>query len=368
MMDKSWATLNSFTEDYRTGLAKFISNSLQVSSHDGNIKCPCVKCSNRFWLSNKEVETHLIVEGPLLEDIFSSPNVMRGMPINNHSGQEAPIPAYARKFEAMVQDANTELYPGCGMNKIDFLIRVFQNNCLYGCNESAMQANLQLFKHILSNGHSLPKKVMSTKGLLKNFMLPHQKIHACENDYMLYWKHNSGLDVCHTYGLSRYTTEVDDTAPSSKKRIPRKVLAYFPFTPHLQRLYMSRHTSEDMCWHALSYPEDGFLRHPSERFMLTLKKYVRNKNRPEGSMTQGYLADKCLSFCAMYLEGVETCLNRPSRNADRIRPDHEGDFDIFCATEHSLGMREYYHLDNHDWEIARSYVLANCDKSMAYRR
>ncbi|KAM2978995.1 hypothetical protein FF2_015726 [Malus domestica] len=40
----------------------------------------------------------------------------------------------------------------------------------------------------------------------------------------------------------------------------------------------------------------------------------------------------------------------------------------FCATGHSLGIREDYHLDNHDWEIARSYVLANCDKSMAYRR
>ena len=85
-------------------------------------------------------------------------------------------------------------------------------------------------------------------------------------------------------------------------------------------------------------------------------------------MTQGYLAEECLSFCGMYLEGVETRLNRPSRNADRIRPDYEGDFDIFCATGHSLGMREDYHLDNHDWEIARSYVLANCDKSMAYRR
>ncbi|KAM2526773.1 hypothetical protein TB1_024103 [Malus domestica] len=246
MMDKSWANLNPFTEDYRTGLEKFISNSLQVSSHDGNIKCPCAKCLNRFWLSNNEVEVHLIVEGPLLEDIFSGPSVMGGMPINNHSKQEAPIPAYARKFEAMVQGAYTKLYLGCGMKKMDFLIQVFQNKCLYGCSESAVQANLQLFKHILLNGHSLPKKVMSTKGLLKNFMLPHRKIHACENDCMLYWKHNSGLDVCHTYGVSRYTTEVDDTSPSTKKRIPQKVLTYFPITPHLQRLYMSQHTIEDM--------------------------------------------------------------------------------------------------------------------------
>ncbi|RXH94531.1 hypothetical protein DVH24_024215 [Malus domestica] len=62
-MDKSWATLNSVTKDYRIGLAKFISNSLEVSYHDGNIKCPCAKCLNRFWLSNNEVKVHQIVEG-----------------------------------------------------------------------------------------------------------------------------------------------------------------------------------------------------------------------------------------------------------------------------------------------------------------
>ncbi|KAM1296138.1 hypothetical protein ACFX2H_015843 [Malus domestica] len=111
MMDKSWASFNLFTEDYRTGLAKFISNSLEVASHEGNIKCPCAKCLNRFWLSNKEVEAHLIVEG--MDRSYLQGSVMGGMPINNHSEQEASIPAYARKFEAMVQDANTELYPGC---------------------------------------------------------------------------------------------------------------------------------------------------------------------------------------------------------------------------------------------------------------
>ncbi|KAM1291729.1 hypothetical protein ACFX13_019112 [Malus domestica] len=165
-MDKSWATMNPFTEDYRTGLAKFISNSFQVSSHDDNIKCPCAKYLNRLWLSNNEVEAYLTVEGmdrsylegswvlhgetfgdplpnsqdaqhiavvniphcelgPSLEDIFSGPSVMGGRPISNHSGQEALIPTYTRKFEAMVQDANTELYPGCSMKKMDFLIRVF---------------------------------------------------------------------------------------------------------------------------------------------------------------------------------------------------------------------------------------------------
>ncbi|KAM1999938.1 hypothetical protein ACFX16_007302 [Malus domestica] len=203
MMDKSWAFFNPFTEDYRTGLAKFISNSLEVASHEGNIKCLCAKCLNRFWLSNKEVEAHLIVEGmdrsylqgswvwhgetfgdplpssevaqqlaavntphselgPLFEDIFSGPSVMGGMPINNHSEQEAPIPAYAPKVQY--------------------------------------------------------KLIFSFSNIYSQMVILYRR---------------SGLDVCPTCGVSRYTTEVDDTAPSSKKRIPRNVLTYFPITPRL---------------------------------------------------------------------------------------------------------------------------------------
>lgn len=48
-----------------------------------------------------------------------------------------------------------------------------------------------------------------------------------------------------------------------------------------------------------------------------MKSYVRNRNRPEGSIAEGYLADECLTFCSRYLaETVETKMNRGKRNDD----------------------------------------------------
>ncbi|KAL8102455.1 hypothetical protein AgCh_027084 [Apium graveolens] len=40
-----------------------------------------------------------------------------------------------------------------------------------------------------------------------------------------------------------------------------------------------------------------------EHNLARLKSYVRNKPKPEGSITEGYLADECLTFCSRFLSG-----------------------------------------------------------------
>jgi hypothetical protein len=42
--------------------------------------------------------------------------------------------------------------------------------------------------------------------------------------------------------------------------------------------------------------------YPMEHYMKTLKGYVRNKVRPEGSMVEGYAIEEALRFCTNYLQ------------------------------------------------------------------
>ncbi|XP_026390034.1 uncharacterized protein LOC113285343 [Papaver somniferum] len=56
--------------------------------------------------------------------------------------------------------------------------------------------------------------------------------------------------------------------------------------------------------------------YPIERYLYTLKKYVRNKAHPEGSIAEGYLADECVTFLSRYLKDVESRINRPVRYVD----------------------------------------------------
>jgi len=66
-----------------------------------------------------------------------------------------------------------------------------------------------------------------------------------------------------------------------------------------------------------------------ERFLCKLKRYVRNKARPEGSIAEGYIIDECLTFCSMYLIDIETRFNREDQNDDGFNNNGELVLDIF---------------------------------------
>ena len=75
--------------------------------------------------------------------------------------------------------------------------------------------------------------------------------------------------------------------------------------------------------------------YPIERYLLTLKQYVRNRARPEGTIAKGYLKEECMNFCAQYLNDVETKSNRPTRN-------YSGDDNLGRA----VGEITSFYLDN----------------------
>ncbi|XP_039778099.1 uncharacterized protein LOC120645374 [Panicum virgatum] len=73
---------------------------------------------------------------------------------------------------------------------------------------------------------------------------------------------------------------------------------------------------------AVHLPDEALLRGPVqfgwmyliERRLYTLKCYVRNRARPEGSIAEAYVANECLTFCSKYMDDVETRFNREPRN------------------------------------------------------
>jgi hypothetical protein len=53
--------------------------------------------------------------------------------------------------------------------------------------------------------------------------------------------------------------------------------------------------------------------HPVERYLCTVKGYVRNKAYPKGSIAEGYILNECLTFCSRFLD-VDTKHNRVDRH------------------------------------------------------
>ncbi|XP_026417323.1 uncharacterized protein LOC113312801 [Papaver somniferum] len=108
--------------------------------------------------------------------------------------------------------------------------------------------------------------------------------------------------------------------------------------------------------------------YPIERYLYTLKKYVRNKSQPEGSIAQGYLADECLTFFSRYLSAeINTKFNQIGRNSDgdgATTSSHESP--IFEDACRSLGKPIFRTLSDNEWEEARMYVLSNCDEILPF--
>ena len=62
--------------------------------------------------------------------------------------------------------------------------------------------------------------------------------------------------------------------------------------------------------------------YPMEKYMKTLKGYVRNMARPEASMAEGYVKDKCLGFITEYLQRFDI-VHRQIWDADEEYEDME---------------------------------------------
>ena len=105
--------------------------------------------------------------------------------------------------------------------------------------------------------------------------------------------------------------------------------------------------------------------YPFERYLGKLKKYVRNKARPEGSIAEAYIVEESLTFCSMYLSGFETRFNRHERNDDR-QNEEISSLSVFNQRARPFGKREEIQLPRKLIQKAHWYILNNCEELQPY--
>ncbi|KAK9993895.1 hypothetical protein SO802_023598 [Lithocarpus litseifolius] len=93
--------------------------------------------------------------------------------------------------------------------------------------------------------------------------------------------------------------------------------AFFDIMVHLA-LHLPREAE-------LAEPVQFHWMYPIERFLGKLKRFVRNRARPEGSIAERYFSNECLTFCSMYLHEIEIVWNCEERNSDRCQGERLDD-------------------------------------------
>ncbi|GLT42189.1 hypothetical protein SLA2020_162040 [Shorea laevis] len=312
-MDKHWMQIDDrMSREYLKGVEDFLQFAFAHTEEDV-IPCPCTHCNNGdLELSKEEVRAHLIMWGIVKgytrwlyhgeftakekqmcdkmdlnvdsDDILdmihdaAGPNVLEAIskyddeqePNETSNFQSLKQNEEAFKFLKLLKAAQQPLYPGCeNFTKLSLIVKLFQIKCLYGLSDTAVNAILKLFKEALPSDDTLPDSFQVARKMIRDLGLHYDKIDACENDCMLFWKEHEKAEHCLICGQSRWKEIETKTNKGPKhekcgKKIPRKVLRYFPLKKRLQRLFMSTKTASDMRWHDEQRPKDGVIRHPAD--------------------------------------------------------------------------------------------------------
>ncbi|XP_039129148.1 uncharacterized protein LOC120265343 [Dioscorea cayenensis subsp. rotundata] len=215
------------------------------------------------------------------------------------------------EFYELSNDGQQPLYEGCeNYSKLSFILKLYHIKCLYGMSDKAMTMILELlrdaFPHI-----KIPSSFYDAKKTITKLGLNYDKIHACPNNCMLYWGNTEdegrqNCKICNTFRWKERKggSDVLSKGNRDRRKIPAKVVRYFPLRPCLQRLFLSSKPAKDMRWHSLDGNNDGLLRHPRDseawkRFDSTNSLFAANPRNvcvalttdgfnPHGNMSQSY--------------------------------------------------------------------------------
>ncbi|KAK4400286.1 hypothetical protein Sango_1134700 [Sesamum angolense] len=96
------------------------------------------------------------------------------------------------------------------------------------------------------------------KKLIRVLGLPIEKIDACKNSCILYWKDDINMVIASfVEKLARYKLTREQNPNDKKTSYAINILRYLSLTPLLQKLYASKMTAEHMTWHANHQTEEG---------------------------------------------------------------------------------------------------------------
>ncbi|XP_042969124.1 uncharacterized protein LOC122301817 [Carya illinoinensis] len=271
-MDKSWMHIEDrlHSIEYAEGVRQFISMAISHTANPDQIRCPCRRCRNRAFHSNRTIEDHLFFRGidptytpwifhgeddPFLSATFSDEDeddmlahsdyiddldellddIRHGSSMENHiindrssyahdqpSASNAPVNS---NFEDLVADARRPLYPTCTkFSKLSFIVKLLHIKSIAGWMVKSFDMVIKLL-HEAFPDTSFPDSYNDARRLERGLGFSYEKIHVCPNDCILFWKENASFNECPKCKASRW-----EQSTIQGRRIPQKTIQHLAST------------------------------------------------------------------------------------------------------------------------------------------
>lgn len=103
--------------------------------------------------------------------------------------------------------------------------------------------------------------------------------------------------------------------------------------------------------------------YPIERYLRTLKGYVRNRAQPEGSIAEAYIMEECMTFCSQFFDNMDTKLNRPECHEGVASNESPFGISIFSKVDLYKKGFKYEMLSRSELKQIRHYIITNCEET-----
>lgn len=125
---------------------------------------------------------------------------------------------------------------------------------------------LGVLKDVLPLGNVIPKTTYVAKKVVSPLGLKFEKIHACQNDCILFQGEYAKLIACPKCKIPHYkqTTEKGADGVEVRRRVPRKFVWQFPLIHHMKHLFATAKDAQLLTWHSDGRKEDNYIRHPAD--------------------------------------------------------------------------------------------------------
>ena len=104
----------------------------------------------------------------------------------------------------MLEVAKKPLYEGCELSLLSVVSRLINIKCEFNFPNRAVDDVLALMKEMCPLDNEMVDTYYSAKKLLAALQPTHERINACSNGYMLYWKDKIDLDRYEHCRADRY--------------------------------------------------------------------------------------------------------------------------------------------------------------------
>ncbi|CAA7015123.1 unnamed protein product [Microthlaspi erraticum] len=109
-----------------------------------------------------------------------------------------------KAFEALLADANEELYEGCtSFSKLSFMLKLYHIKSICKISDKGLSMIIDLLREAFQNA-KLPASLHDLKKTIQKLGLDYESIHACPNDCMLFWGEDAEREVCKVCNVSRW--------------------------------------------------------------------------------------------------------------------------------------------------------------------